>query len=191
MPTYAAITSAPADQVLTALKRSKSGGYLYAGTPGTAVLFDPPKPRFGRISRGRLRDAPWALAVDTKTAVWLLEGTDWGACATVCFPGGGFEQIGWAADWTPPTDPAELAAHRDAWTKECDKIARKAGLAEPGVLAEVRNDPGPDGTRPSTEDVLRRLCALVGAPETVVGQSLFAQAGPAGRDFARFEAKGR
>ncbi|WP_327674029.1 hypothetical protein [Kitasatospora sp. NBC_00458] len=190
MPTYAAVTSAPSDQVLDALKRSKRGGYLYPGPQGTGLLFDPPKPRFGRISRSRIMDPAWALAVDTKTAVWLLEGSDWGVSVTACFPGGGFDELGWAADWTPPADPAQAAADRAAWDGFCGKVARKAGLAEPDALAEVRNDPGPDGTRIGPEEILRRICELVGAPSVVVGQSLGLQAGPAGRDFVRFEAKG-
>ncbi|MFD7908859.1 hypothetical protein ACFV4G_42315 [Kitasatospora sp. NPDC059747] len=191
MPTYAAITSAPSEQVLTALARGKRGGYLYRGPQGTGLLFDPPKPRFGRISRSRIMDPAWMLAVDSKTTVWLLEDAEWGLCVTVCFPGGGYENMGWARDWTPPADPSEYAAHRTDWDSYCGKIARKAGLADPAALAALRNDPAPDGSRTSGEELMRRLCELVGAPTAVIGQSLGLQAGPAGRDFVRFEAKGR
>ncbi|MFB6887961.1 hypothetical protein ACFCX4_01425 [Kitasatospora sp. NPDC056327] len=191
MPTYAAITSAPAEQVLPALARGKRGGYLYAGPTGTGLLFDPPKPRFGRISRGRIMDPAWSLAVGTKTAVWLLEDAEWGLCVTACFPGGGFDNLGWARDWTPPADPAEYAAHRADWDAACAKLGARAGLADPAALAALRNDPAPDGSRTSSEELMGRLCGLVGGPPVVIGQSLGLQAGPAGRDFVRFEAKGR
>ncbi|WP_405013402.1 hypothetical protein [Kitasatospora sp. NBC_01539] len=193
MPTYAAVTAAPAEPVLTALRRSRVGGYLYSGGPagGTSLLFDPPRARFGRISQQRLLNPAWDLAFELKAAVWLLQDDGRCAFATACFAGGGCHELGWAADWTPPADPAGLAAHRADWDAYCAKIAGKAGLRDPAALAEVRNDPAPDGTRPSGTDVLRRMCALVGAPDAVVGQSLLAQAGPGGREFVRFEAKGR
>ncbi|GAA4879917.1 hypothetical protein [Kitasatospora terrestris] len=194
MPTYAVVTAAPADRVLTALQSSKLGGYLYPGTDragGTALLFDPPRPRFGRISRGRLIDPAWRLAVELKTATWLLEAGDGGAGATACYAGGSYDSIGWAEDWTPPEDPAAREADLRGWHECCAKVAAKAGLPDVHALGAIRNDPAPDGTRTSSEELLRSLCALVGAPDTVVGQSLFCQAGPAGRDFTRFEAKGR
>ncbi|AUG76661.1 hypothetical protein CFP65_1784 [Kitasatospora sp. MMS16-BH015] len=194
MPTYAAITAVPADRVLTALGQSKLGGYLYPGTaaaPGCAVLFDPPKARFGRISHGRRLDPAWRLAVELKAPVWLIESGEAGACATACYPTGGYDQFEWADDWTPPSDPAEFAAHLAAWRKHCLKTAEKMLLADPDEFAALRNDPTPDGTRTSAEDLLRHLCTIVGAPTTAVGQSLLTQAGPAGREFTRFEAKGR
>ncbi|MFJ8041497.1 hypothetical protein ACIRBX_13440 [Kitasatospora sp. NPDC096147] len=192
MPTYAVITAADRDQVRAALLRTKVGGYLHTGEgPGSAVLFDRPKPRFGRISRSRILDPAWELAGATKAGAWLLE--DDGQCAqvTACYPTGGYLSLGWAAEWTPPEDPARLAAHLRLWRKDCAEIARKTGLSDPDALAEVRNDPAPDGSRIAGEDILRRICALVGAPDLVVGQSLFEQAGPRGRDFERFEARGR
>ncbi|MEV6207106.1 hypothetical protein [Kitasatospora sp. NPDC051914] len=190
MPTYAAVTAVHPDRVRAALGRSKLGGYLYPGADGgTAVLFDPPKPRFGRISRSRLLDPAWDLAFEVKAAVWLLEDDGRCASATACYSGGGYRELGWSADWTPPADPAEYAAHRADWDAYCAKIAQKTGLRDAAALAAVRNDPAPDGSRPSGEEVLRRLCAVVGAPDTAVGQSLFAQAGPRGRDFVRFEGR--
>ncbi|GAA1074612.1 hypothetical protein [Kitasatospora arboriphila] len=192
MPTFAAVTAADTDRVRAALGRSRLGGYLYPGTPGgTAVLFDPPKPRFGRISRSRLLDPAFDLAFELKAPVWVLEDDGRCAGATACFAGGGFRELSWAADWTPPADPAARAAHRAEWDAYCAKTAEKAGLPDPAALAAVRNDPAPDGSRPSGEEVLRRLCAVVGASDTAVGQSLFHRAGPRGRDFVRFEARRR
>ncbi|GAA2743584.1 hypothetical protein [Kitasatospora cinereorecta] len=193
MSTYAAVTAVPAEQVLTALGTSKLGGYLYRGTPdapGTSVLFDPPKPRFGRISRRRLVAPASNLAFELQAPVWLIESTEGGAGATACYADGGCDGLGWAADWTPPADPAELAAHLADWNENCGALAGKAGLADPAALAAIRNDPAADGTRTGSDELLRRLCALVGAPPVVVGQSLFRQAGPAGREFTRFEARG-
>ncbi|MFC8454247.1 hypothetical protein [Kitasatospora sp. NPDC057223] len=192
MPTYAVVTTAHRDQVRVALLRSKVGGYLHTGAgPGSAVLFDRPKPRFGRISRRRMLNPAWELAVDSKAGAWLLE--DDGQCAqvTACYPTGGYLSLGWTAGWTPPEDPAQLAAHLRLWNKDCAEIARKTGLADPEALAQVRNDPSPDGSRIAGEDILRRICVLVGAPDLVVGQSLLSQAGPRGLEFERFEAKAR
>ncbi|RKE19017.1 hypothetical protein [Streptomyces sp. TLI_171] len=191
LQTYAALTPAPADAVLAAVGAGRLGGYLYRGDTGSSLLFDPPKPRFGRISAGRRRNAPWDLAVDAKTPVWLLEEHEGGLCVTAIRPDGNFDQIGWAADWTPPADPAEAAEHRAGWDAYCTKIAGKMQLGEPTALAASRNDPRPDGTRPSTKSLMRRLCALVGAPDAVVGQSLFTHAGPRGNDFVRCDARGR
>ncbi|MEV8095471.1 hypothetical protein [Kitasatospora sp. NPDC085879] len=192
MPTCAAVTAADPARVRAALGRSKAGGYLYPGAAGgTALLFDPPKPRFGRISRLRLLRPALDLAFELKSPVWVVEDDGQCAGATACFADGDFRDLVWAADWTPPADPAARAASRADWDAYCARIAKKAGLSEPAALAEVRNDPAPDGGRASGEEVLRRLCAVVGAPDTAVGQSLFCQAGPRGRDFVRFEARRR
>lgn len=193
MRTYAAVTAAPADRVLAALSSSKLGGYLLPdGERGTGILFDPPKYRFGRISARRLQSPAWDLAWELKEPVWLLREIDGAACATLTLGDGKVEQLGWASDWTPPQEPGARAADREGWDQYCAEITRLLNRPELGpALGEIRNDPAPDGTRATADELLTRLCRLFDLPEAVVGQSLFEQAGPRGRDIRRFEARGR
>ncbi|MER5864502.1 hypothetical protein [Kitasatospora sp. NPDC002040] len=193
MRTYAAVTAAPTDRVLAALATGKLGGYLLPeGDRGTGVLFDRPKYRFGRITARRMESPGWDLAWELKEPVWLLRESDQAACATLTLGNGKVEQLGWAADWTPPADPAERAADRADWDGYCARIAALVGRPELGAaLGGIRNDPTPEGSRVGGAELLRQLCRLFGLPEAVIGQSLFEQAGPRGRDARRFEAKGR
>ncbi|MEU9132382.1 hypothetical protein AB0D08_30460 [Kitasatospora sp. NPDC048540] len=193
MPTYALITRATEEQVLTALRPSKLGGYLLPdGERGTGVLFDPLRPRFGKISSRRLVGPAWNLAWELKQPVWLLRDNEWGTCVTLVLGNGDTEELGWSAHWTPPADPAENAAQRESWDRYCARLADRAGLPDAGAaLAAIRNDPAPDGSRTSGAELLGRLCALVGVSDAVVGQSLYEQAGPRGREARRFEARGR
>jgi hypothetical protein len=189
VPTYAVVTRVPVAETERAVASGRVGGYVIGDATGTSVLFDAPR-RHWLTARALVRPARH-LVRRTGAPAWVLLAAAERAEAILVTPRG-HHRLGWAADYEPPSDPAEYVIERTGWDAVCQRIADAWGQPEAGPrLATVRNDPVRGRPVPSPADLLRRLCAVFDLPDVAVGRSLLAHNQPGLFDAHRVEARSR
>jgi hypothetical protein len=162
---------------------------VIADAAGTSILFDAPRRRW-LTARALVRPARH-LVCRTGAPAWVLLAAADVAEAILVTPGERYH-LGWAADYEPPTDPAEYVIERTAWDTVCQRVADAWGQPEAGPrLATVRSDKVPGRPAASPADLLRRLCAVFDLPDAAVGRSLLAHTQPGLFDAHRVEARPR
>jgi hypothetical protein len=183
--TYALVTKAPAASILAAARTGRVGGYVVTDPLGTIVLFDPPS---RAATHRRLTKPARELMRRAGVTGWLLLGDEHVSEAAVLTPKARPLWLQWAADWTPPEDPAAYLADRKAWDAFCARVAARYDAPDRAAeLALVRNDPVPGRDQPPVADLLRQVCAVFDLPDVAVGRSLLDTRGPGLPGAQRFD----